>query len=260
MRQPKKLTTVKQAINATSKPLARFGDLIVVQVHPQLMAMNPRDFPNGEMRSVFIPDHRDWLILTFARSETDAYLRDLYAAGGWIESIADFSDKELALHYGYMAGIREPGNAAGNAGDPSQFEEDLCEAIAQLPEGASEEARALVRRVVLQMHRKHMPDADRGRTHSHRQSVKAIRKRPAQNDSGATLDERIRSLGRNHPDSWPNEVWPHLKAEIEDWSGDSVRETGTGENRRYHFTKRDGKSGTRTYEWFRKKLAELRGK
>ena len=255
MPQSKKLN-LDQALAATAKPLARFGDLIAVQVFSQLR--NHSDFPNGEMRSIFTPDQRDFSILAFPRAETEAHLRNLYADGGWIESVADLSDKELALYYGYMAGIHEPGRMAGNAGDPRQFEEDFRDALSQLPEGESAEARELVRRVVLQMHRKHLPDADRGRAHSDRQSAKAARKRPVKNESGETLDGVIGTLNRLHHGVGPGEMWTHLKNAIEDWSDDIATESGHGDSCCYRFTRPDDTPDTIKFSTFRKKLAALR--
>ena len=260
MPQPKKLKTLQQALNTTSKPLARFGDLIAVQVYPQLMAMNPRDFPNGEMRSIFMPDHRDWTVLRFPRGETDAFLQDLYAAGGWIESIADYDDEALALHYNFTAGINV-GGYASNAGDARCFELDCIEAVGNLPPHPSRELVSVVVNTVRLMHKKYKLTANVGTQFQEQQNDKSKRKRPVKDDIGRTLDDVISAVARDHPGSRPREIWPHLKVAIGDWSGDAVIEIGEAKSRAYKYkrpTAENDSDRTISYEWFAEKLRETR--
>lgn len=255
MKKPQ-ILSIQRALDAIDKPIARFGDLIAVQVHPQLKTMNPRDFPNGEMRSIFVPD-RDLTVTHFRREETETFLRELYAAGGWIESIADYDDEALALHYNYTAGINA-GGFAGNAGDARCFELDCIEAVGNLPPNASRELVSAVVNTVRLMHRRYKLVANVGARHKKQQNEKSKRERPVKNDAGQSLVDVIAGLAREHSASRAAEIWPHLKVAIEDWSGDTVTESGTGDNRRYSFMKLDGTRDTVTFGPFRKKLALLR--
>jgi hypothetical protein len=256
MRQPKPLT-LQEAIQTTQKPLARFGDLRAVQVFPQLNGH--RDFPNGEMLAIFLPHSTNWAQIGFLQPETERYLRDeLYANGGRIESLVRLSDKELALTYGGYAGIMRPSGVVGDAGDPSEFERAYLDAIARLPENHPPEWRSIIRETLLEAHRQLAPDAERGRAHTSRQTANAARKRPVKNEVGQTLAGVIAMIGREHPESGPNEIWPHLRSAIEEWSGDAVSESGdTYDGRRYQFMRGDVPDSI-TFGIFRRKLKESR--
>ncbi|MFT4504605.1 hypothetical protein [Caballeronia sp. 15711] len=256
MPRPKQLK-LREALSVTRKPLARFGDLIAVQIHSQLG--NHRDFPNGEMRSIFMPHHRDWSMQSFPQPETEAYLRDLYLAGGRIESIADFDDESLAVHYNYTAGINV-GGFAGNAGDARCFELDCIEAVGSLPPNSSRELVSAVVGTVRLMHKKYKLSANAGTQFQNKQNEKSRLKRPVENEMGQSLNDVIAALAREHSGSGPTEIWPHLKSAIGEWSGDRVTESGAGDSRRYSFVKRNGNRGTVTFGPFGKKLATLRKK
>jgi hypothetical protein len=115
MKQPKRLT-LKQAINATRKPLTRPGDLRMVQYAKELIGLP--SFPNGEMHSPYMPDNRDLSVMSFRQPETESALRELYVNGGWLESAEHLSDKELALLGNGWAGIVRPSGLVGSWGDP----------------------------------------------------------------------------------------------------------------------------------------------
>jgi len=129
MPNPKKLT-LKEALEITSRPAERFGDLISVQVDVRLE--NQFDFPSNEMRAIFAPS-MDRSVAVFPQPETENYIKALYASGGRIESIAKFKAEDLALHFAYLAGGMLNSHVAGDAGDPSQFVADYEEAIGKLP-------------------------------------------------------------------------------------------------------------------------------
>jgi len=154
--QPKKLT-LAQALKATSHPLRRWGDLIIVQVHKELEMLNNTDFPNGEMRNTFmpvIPDREGKWERDFKSPATDNWLGEIYASGGWIESLAHFSDEALALHYKYSGGIVR-GNpfAIGDVGDPSRFLSDCREVLDQIPQPEQKDLE-VIRKSVLATHKK----------------------------------------------------------------------------------------------------------
>ncbi|OXJ32845.1 hypothetical protein CFB82_17745 [Burkholderia sp. HI2714] len=255
MKQPKKLT-LKQAIIATKKPLARKGDLLY-RFH----------FDSGtgpvEIPGIFMPNHLDDSVKRFPQPETEHYLRDdLYAYEGYLESATHLSDKELALLSDYYGGRMRPSGVAGDFGDPSDFEDDFIEVMALL-DGCPNDPSAIVRKTILYMHRKYLIDAGHGRAQSDAQSGKARKERRAKSDDKRTLVDVIRSLSREHPDSKPSEIWPHLKTSLNEWTdGEEVTEVGKGESRAYRYTPPNAENdGVRpiSYGWFKKLLSEVRG-
>jgi len=179
MPQPKKLT-LEKALTVTLEPLARYGDLICVQLDARIG--NQPDFPNSEMRSIFAGGY-DWqkkrILMEFPQPDTEIFLRELYSNGGRIESIKKFTDEELALHYDYKAGVITASGFAGNAGDPSQFVADCKEALAiQYPNNQPRETAEIVRKTVLRDHKRYKLNANHGVKHrkSQSQSASASRK------------------------------------------------------------------------------------
>lgn len=174
--QPKKLT-LKQAIDVTRKPLKRWGDLIIVQVHKELR--NNPDFPAGEVRSTFmpsLPDRDGNFERNFPQPDTESYLRELDDRGGWVESIAEFSDEALALHYNYRGGIFRGNAFAGDVGDPSHFERDFKESLEALP-NVTPEIAAAVRKSIVNQHKKYKLPANEGEKYLARQSDSSKRLR-----------------------------------------------------------------------------------
>lgn len=246
---PKKLT-MDRALSITRSSIARLGDLVAVQVDKR--------FPKGEMCSIFMPSH-DVKVKKFPQPDAENYLKTLYADGGWIESLAEFSDEALALQYDYWGGVFQKGRLAGDVGDPSQFEKDYKEALEQR-DGISSEIAKIVREEIVRQHKNHLLAASQGRKLSLSNSNKGKKDRSVKNDDGKTLYEVIRNLAKNHPDEMPNELWPHLKTAIEEWSYSNCLETRPGGKNRdswsYQFTKSDGTVDSITYQTFRKNLSD----
>ncbi len=258
MKQPKSLT-LRQAINATKNPLVRPGDLRMVQCFHQLIG-HP-DYLNGEMHNPYVPSIRDISAMRFPQPETESALRELYANGGRLESATHLSDLELALLGNGWAGIVRPSGMVGSWGDPSEFEKDLLEAIALIPAEHPESVRFIVREVVLRLHKKYAPDAEIGRAQAKAQAKKASKRRSATSDDKRTLEDVIRTLSREHYNAKPAEVWPHLRASLEEWSCEKVIEMGTGNSRRYRYQRPNafGDVGkTISYDLFRKRLKTIR--
>lgn len=259
--QPKKLT-LEQALRATLNPIKRLGDLIWVNVDTRIMSN-----PECEMRSIFMPSY-DVKVKDFSQPETENCLRELYSEQGIfnlpgrIESISHFSDEALALHYNYGAGFVTRSGLAFDAGDPSQFEADLREALAQLP-NLSRETVEIVRKTTLLMHKKYKLPANSGRATSGANSIKASLDRPIKNDAGDTLDNVISSLATNYPDEKPSELWDNrLEAVILDWSDSDCKMTRPDINKRdnwfYTYTKNGDTKDTIRYQSFRKKVKASR--
>jgi hypothetical protein len=167
--QPKRLQQ-NQALTVTRKPIVRLGDLICVDVDVRynnslerfdaIQKGLPDNFPTVETRSIFMPS-LDVKSREFSQPATESYLRELYENGGWIESLADFSDEALALHYNYGAGFVTTSGLAFDAGYSSEFERDCIEALAQLP-NLSRETVEIVRKNILFMHKKYKLSATKG--------------------------------------------------------------------------------------------------
>lgn len=159
--QPKKLT-LEQALNATSNPLKRWGDLIIVQVHKELRSN--LDFPNGEARNQFMPtspDRYEKGERNFPQPDTENHLRELYSAGGWIESLAEISEEALALYFNYRGGIFHGNTFAGDVGDPSRFVSDCREALDQIYQPTQKDVE-IIRKTVLTVHKKDRLAASHG--------------------------------------------------------------------------------------------------
>lgn len=218
-------------MSITRSSIVRLGDLVAVQVDKR--------FPKGEMCSIFMPSH-DVTVKKFPQPDAENYLKTLYADGGWIESLAEFSDEALALHYEYWAGVLHRGRFAGDMGDPSYFEQDYKEALSQRP-GISPENARIVREEIVRQHKKHILAAIQGRRESSSNSNKAKKSRATKNSQEVTLDEVILNLALNHPDERPNEIWPHLQTAIAEWSECDCIEKRPHEKNRdswfYQFTK-----------------------
>jgi hypothetical protein len=226
MKQPKKLT-LQRAINATKKPMARRGDLVAVQFFAHLIGHS--DFPNGEMRSPFLPSH-DLSVIRFPQPKTENWLRELYAKGDWwLESAAHLSDREIALLTDGRGGVMRPSGLVGDWGDTHELEKDLQEAFALIPAGridlpVSPVVHNLIREIVLRLHKKYAPDAEIGRSQSEAQAKKASKERYAKGEGKQSLLDVICTLSREHPDSKPSEIWPHLRTALKEWTGCMVTE------------------------------------
>jgi len=163
VKKPKKLN-LSGALKITREPLKRFGDLICV-IFDEAISGNS----DHQWRPIYAPA-TDRNIKEFPQPETGDQLRQLYAAGGWIESCAHFSEEELALSREYLGGfVRAPGYA-GDLGDASAFESDCKEVMASLPpEFLEGELRAktweTVRRAILHQHSKYKLSANLGSAH-----------------------------------------------------------------------------------------------
>lgn len=165
---PEKLTLAR-ALNATGKPMVRLGDLLCVQVIPVCVQVNPDIFQSGEMRSIFAPN--------MDRKITEVFLRALYAAGGRIESAAEFSDEALTLL----------GDCWGDIGDHNQFVSDCKEALALVSPtkaGTMEFVRQMeiVQKIVLFMYKKYKLSSTQGEEYSQNQA--GFRGRQQQLDIG----------------------------------------------------------------------------
>ncbi len=167
--QPQKLT-LQQALDATSKPLKRWGDLIHVNDFTRYI--------NGTlMRSTFLPDQPNLMTCetreferNFTQPATENYLRELYAAGGWIESIADFSDEALALYFNYQGGKFRDNIFAGDVGDPSRFVSDCKEALDQINQATQRDVK-VIRNTALIAHKKdRLPAVEGQKFHAGRKS------------------------------------------------------------------------------------------
>ncbi|WP_152601862.1 hypothetical protein [Burkholderia paludis] len=262
MKQPERLS-LKKAINATKRRLNRPGDLAYVIFFPS--AIGPITLPGR-----FMPNQLDDSVRQFRQPETERYLRDdLYANGGWLESAAHLSDREIALLGDGWGGRILPSGLVGSWGNPTDLEEDLQIAYALIPAGFTElpvspVVLTIIREVVLMLHKKYAPDADIGRAQSDAQSKRGSKGRRAKNNSGGTLADVIRILSREHPDSRPSEIWPHLKQAIQEWSGGDVAEIeGSGDSRSYRYVPPNAESEDAvrpiSYGQFRKELRKSRG-
>ncbi|MES2367270.1 MAG: hypothetical protein V4563_15440 [Pseudomonadota bacterium] len=154
--QPKKLT-LDEALAATSKPLKRWGDLISVEIFEQLRNNCYRgSFPNGEVRSTFMPSRPDRdgnFERNFPQPDTNNSLSELYEEGGWLESVAEFSDEALALHYEYRGGIFRDNSFAGDVGNPSRFISDCKESLEQINQPTHNDVQVILKSV-LTVHKK----------------------------------------------------------------------------------------------------------
>jgi hypothetical protein len=167
--QPKKLT-LEQALNATSTPLKRWGDLIWVSGDPMLVKANihigtfmPRR--DGKFEP---PDQNGNFERNFSQPATENALRELYSTDGWIESAAEFSDEALALHFNYRGGIFRGNPFAGDVGDPSRFVSDCREALDQIYQPEQKDVE-VIRKTVLTVHKKDRLAANVGVQHSKQQ-------------------------------------------------------------------------------------------
>ena len=243
--RPRKQLSLQQALNVTKKPLDRPGNLIQVQVVGAY-----------ELKNRFVPSSLDPSVTAFPQPETETYIRDLYAADGRLESLAAFNDIELAAFYRYAQSGTKNGKPE-TLGDRSEFERNVQEYMEALPVDTPQQIRDIVFNIIIDLHQKYAADAVYGRASRVSQKTKAGKVRAASNDIGQSLDDVIRGLAREHREMRANEVWPHLKTAIEEWSGDSVAETGQGDSRSYRYA-HEGKADSIMYNTFRKKLAVAR--
>ena len=244
MTKIKKLTLI-QAISATKKPLKRLGDLICVQTHS-----------NSELRARFACSVMDASIKEFMQPETENYLKELYLNNkGWLESIEHFSDEELALHYDYRAGSITESGLAFNAGDPSHYEADYKDMLAQFPpERLTPDVTLAIRKTILTLHKKYKINANQGDKQSKNNTEKAKLPRAQKNETSKTLDEVIHLLSRSHPDEKSINIWLHLKTAIREWSDAKVKEIeGSGDSKKYQY-EINGKTKTISFGVFRRKL------
>ncbi len=118
--------------------------------------------PNSEMRSTLIP-----IVLVDGGFDpnfppkTAEWVRALYRAGGWVESLVHFTDQELALFFHYQGGVFKPGSWAGHVGDPGEFEDDCRDAATHEPTLTAEVVRT-IKGTALRQHQKYKFHADIG--------------------------------------------------------------------------------------------------
>jgi hypothetical protein len=125
---PKKLS-LRAALKATSDCLGRHGDLIQVVYHDGITGNDEH-----QIRGILVPSIIEQAEKRFPQPRTEQNVKRLYESGGWIESIAHYTDEELALYRDYQAGRKVSASGlVGDAGDPSQFETDFKEVLALLP-------------------------------------------------------------------------------------------------------------------------------
>ena len=244
MKKTKKLTLI-QAISATKKPLNRLGDLICVQTHS-----------NSELRARFGCSGMDASIKEFMQPETRIYLEGLYRNNeGWLESIEHFSDEELALHYDYRAGSITESGLAFNAGDPSHYEADYKDMLAQFPpERLTPDVTLAICKTILTLHKKYKINANQGEKQSKNNTEKAKLPRAQKNENSKTLDDVIRSLSSDNPGEKSINIWTHLKTAIREWSDAEVKEIeGSGDSKKYQY-EISGKPKTISFGVFRRKL------
>lgn len=169
MKNPKKLSLAR-ALKATSEPLVRFGDLIYV-IYDEAITGNS----DHQWRPTFAPS-MDRSVTEFPQPATEEQIRGLYAAGGWLESVAHYTDEELALSRDYLGGFMRAPGCAGDLGDASAFEKDCKEVLSSLPpEYLDEDQRAktweIVRRTLLHQHMKYKLLSNLGNAHQRGRSI-----------------------------------------------------------------------------------------
>lgn len=71
-----------------------------------------------------------------------------------------------------------------------------------------------------------------------------------------TIYDLIQDLAKRHRDEEPREIWPHLKAEIEEWTGD-CKVTNDENEETYHYWLGETTQKI-SYSRFRKRLADIR--
>jgi len=197
MHSPKKLK-LPGALKAIEKPLARLGDLIYVQFDIGITG-GGADYPH-QMRSMFAPGMKT-KDKRFPLQASELQLRDLYASGGWIESLDHFTDEELAIYYQYRAGFPTKSGYAHDVGDPSAYEVDYMEVLESMPkdlvEGA-QRARTLevIRRTLLHQHLKYKLHANLGKTHKVTSSVGGQATGQAKKASSALWQEKCANEAR----------------------------------------------------------------
>ena len=160
---------LRQAIEATRQPLNRLGDLVCVQVDSRFGSpyAGMRDlagdsFACGELRAIFQPDLAGGK--TFKQPETENSLIELYANGGRIESLAEFTNEALAMYYDFNAGFFHGNSLAGDAGDSTQFESDIREVLSSLP-NVTHEVFLAVRKTTLALYKKYRLASIEGETY-----------------------------------------------------------------------------------------------
>ena len=172
--------TLEQAIKATSKPIKRYGDLVIVQkdgrfgnLYGEITDLAGNPFPVEEMRNIFMPSI-DGRIVDFKQPQTENFLHELYRDDGYLESLEHFSDEALAMYFEYRAGFVTKSGLAGDAGDPSQYESDVREALSRRAEITPDIVREIQQDIVVQ-HKKYKLDANKGRkfTEGRRAGAKA---------------------------------------------------------------------------------------
>jgi hypothetical protein len=111
------------------------------------------------------PKLNEKIIRDFAQPDTENYLRELYRNDGFIESLVNFSDEALALHFNYRGGFFRDNLFAGDVGDPSRFVIDCRDSLDQLHEPTQKEVE-VIRKTVLTVHKKDRLAANLGARHS----------------------------------------------------------------------------------------------
>lgn len=194
--------TLEQALDATSIPMKRHGDFVIVQVDSRIRTpyggmtdLIGEAFPAGEMRAIFAPSY-DRRIAEFEQPQTENHLRDLYRDGGRLESLAHFTDEELALYFEYKAGFITAIGFAGDAGDPSQYETDILTALSGIPDQTAQLVSA-VKKTVLSQHKQYKLAATKGRAFPSGRNAGA---------KGATSNY-IEKLNRLHPQKTAKELY-----------------------------------------------------
>ncbi len=77
-------------------------------------------------------------------------------------------------------------------------------------------------------------------------------------DDGRTVKDVVRSLSQEHRDAPPREIWPHLRASIEEWTGGcKLVGAATAPSYRYQL---NGSDRTLTYRHFAELLRDIRKK
>ncbi len=209
--KPKKLTS-RQALQTVKQPLRRWGDLVVVQIHNELQNASTTDFPNGEMRSTFLPnlpDLKGKFDHNFKQPETNEHIKKLYESAGWIESLEHFSDVALALYFKYRGGMFSGKRWAGTVGDGAQFDID-CEEAAKLTPNLRREGVEIIRKTTLINHEKHLLPAIQGKPFADRKKQKG--------EGVSPIRKAIAKLLTTTPAIKNPELWKMFTAKLpRDW-------------------------------------------
>lgn len=78
-------------------------------------------------------------------------------------------------------------------------------------------------------------------------------------DDGRTVKDVVQSLSREHGDAAPREIWPHLRASIEEWTGGGCELVGSATAPSYRY-QLNGSDRTLTYRHFAELLRDIRKK